>query len=134
MTMYLLDTNIVSAIAANPKGHVASRLADCDDEVGVSVMVAAELRFGLSNNPGSGNAARSLRAIGTMIVHAFDDEAAAYYGQIRAVLKRTGNLIGQIDMLIAAHAMALDATLVSDDRAFMHVPELKLENWLADRA
>lgn len=130
--MYMLDTNILSAIIREPTGNAASRLeAIGDGEVGISSIVLAEIAFGQSNNPVSTNSAKALRLTNAMEIFPFNNAAAFKYGDIRSALKKSGTPIGANDLFIAAHALALEATLVTDnEREFSRVPGLKIENWL----
>ena len=129
---YLLDTNIVSALARAPQGGVAARIAALEaGQVVVSLVVAAEIRFGLAKNLASrlrDNLAAILDALDVLPLEAPTD---AHYADIRATLERAGTPIGPNDLLIAAHARALGCVLVTDDaREFARVPGLKVENWL----
>ncbi len=66
-----------------------------------------------------------------LTVPSYDENAAYHYGEIRAELKKSGTLIGQLDMMIAAHARSLDATLITNNvKEFQRVPKLRIENWL----
>jgi tRNA(fMet)-specific endonuclease VapC len=130
--MYLLDTNIISDIAHNPSGSVAAKLIEIDpDEVVSSVIVAAEVWVGIEGNPSFRSRARTKSFMERVRVLGMEPEVAMVYGKLRAELKRSGKALGPNDMLIAAHALAIDATLVTGDmKAFLQVPGLKVENWL----
>lgn len=100
-------------------------------EVGVSVITVSELRYGVakSANPEQNGEALE-RFLLPLEVVGFDLDAAAAYGSVRANLERLGTPIGPLDTLIAAHALALAATLVtSNTREFERVPNLRLEDW-----
>ncbi len=128
---FLLDTNILSDIVRNPNGKAASRFADAQiGEVGTSIIAAAELRFGYVR-VSSERLERKIEAILASIEIAdWMSPADFAYASIRTILERAGVSVGQNDMLIAAHAATLRVTLVSDDRIFSRVPNLKVENWL----
>jgi tRNA(fMet)-specific endonuclease VapC len=130
--VYLLDTNIISDIAHNPAGPVAGKLEEVDPaEVMSSVVVAAEVWYGIENNPSYRSRERTKAFMETLNVLGMEPDVAKAYGRIRAELKRTGSELGPNDLLIAAHAISLGATLVTgDDRAFSRVPGLNVENWL----
>lgn len=129
--MYMLDTNVLSAIGREPDGLLARRLAEVDTEVSVSSIVLGEIAYGVENNPAAQGSRRTLAAVNLLNVAPFDAAAAMAYGRIRASLKRAGTPIGSNDMLIAAHAIALDATLVTDNvKEFSRVPGLKYKNWM----
>ena len=129
---YLLDTNIVSEAMNNPGGAVAKRLSELDDrDTFTSIIVAGELHFGILNK-GSKRLARNLqRMLQKLEVVAFTEPAEKQYASVRLALERKGTPIGQNDTLIAAHAMALNAIVVTDNvKHFSQVPGLKVENWL----
>lgn len=130
--MYLLDTNIISDVAHNPSGLVAKRLEEMDpDAVVSSVVVAAEVWFGIESNPSFRSRTRTESFMRTVQVLELKPEVAKVYGRVRAQLKAMGKALGPNDLLIAAHALSLDATLVTGDaKAFAQVPGLKVENWL----
>jgi tRNA(fMet)-specific endonuclease VapC len=130
--MYLLDTNIISDLAHNPDGLVARKLGSIDpDEVVSSVIVAAEVWFGVEDNPSFRSRARTESFMETFHVIGIGPEVARIYGRVRKALKSMGRVLGPNDMLIAAHALSLDAILVTGDfDAFSAVPGLRVENWL----
>ena len=130
---YLLDTNIVSDLMRHPSGQVAARIRQVGQTiVFTSVLVIAEIRFGLAKRP-----SRSLESQFNAIVtklHTLELASSAdeHYALLRCHLERKGNPIGNIDMLIAAHALSLDFVLVTaNEREFSRVSGLKVENWLA---
>lgn len=129
--MYMLDTKVLSAIGRDPDGLLALRLAEVDAEVSVSSIVLGEIAYGVENNASAQSSRRTLAAVNLLNVAPFDGAAAMAYGRVRAFLKKAGTPIGANDMLIAAHAIALDATLVTDNvKEFSRVPGLKFENWM----
>ena len=130
--MYMLDTNIVSDALRNPGGAVAKRIAEVpDDTICVSIVVAAELRFGAFKR-----ASRTLTRLvegflQRTAVQPFAAPADERYADLRLALEKVGMPISANDMLIAAHALTLDATLVTDnEREFARIKNLKVENWL----
>lgn len=129
---YLLDTNIVSDLVRNPQGVIAARIAKLGEaSVFTSIIVTAELHFGLARNRSDRLAGQLQTVLSGLDILPWDAPADERYGEIRAFLQGKGKLIGANDLLIAAHALALDVTLVSDNvREFSRVPGLKLENWL----
>lgn len=133
MPLYLLDTNIVSDALRNTRGVCASRIGMTDAEaLCTSIVVAAELRFGVAKKGSAELARRVEHALGSLRVLPLDGEADRHYGRLRADLERDGRPIGANDMLIAAHALAIDAVLVTDNVfEFSRVPGLRYENWLA---
>ena len=101
-------------------------------QIGISAVTYAELRFGLERSARRREGEESLeRLCRDLDIASFDQEAAAHYGDIRQELSRRGELIGPLDLLIAAHARSRDATLVTNnEREFGRVPGLRVENWL----
>lgn len=133
MTLYMLDTNIISDLLRNPKGRAAKRIARIgEDNICTSIIVAAELRYGCAKSGSS----RLLEAVedllGEIHILPFDVPADAEYGGIRAKLEATGTPIGSNDLLIASHAYAIGATIVTANASeFKRIRGLKVENWLA---
>lgn len=130
--MYLLDTNAVSEIANDAYGAVGTRARLVGyDRLCTSVLVVAEIRYGIAKRPSKRLEDRMERVLGAMTVHAFVPPAETIYGTLRADLESNGRVIGQMDMLITAHAIALDCILVTDNvDEFARVPGLRVENWL----
>ena len=128
----MLDTNIVSHIMRYPSSAAAARMAEYKpDQLAISSVVLSELLFGASKASSKKLLAQVNFVLQTTAVLSFDDMAAAQYGDIRAHLERKGTPIGGNDIFIAAHALALDVTLITDNiREFSRVPDLRIENWL----
>lgn len=132
MTRYLLDTNILSELIRNPQGKAARRIAKAgEDNVCTSIIVAAELRYGCAKS-GSARLRKAVdELLGEIDVLPFEMPADADYGSIRASLESAGTPIGGNDLLIAAHAKALGAVVVTaNTQEFRHVRGVKVENWL----
>jgi tRNA(fMet)-specific endonuclease VapC len=133
LTHYMLDTNIISDLIKNPHGKVAKRIAKVgENNICTSVIVAAELRYGCAKS----GSKRLLKAVedllGEMKVLPFDAPADTEYGAIRSELEAAGTLIGSNDLLIAAHACATGAAIVTANSGeFERVRGLQVENWLA---
>jgi tRNA(fMet)-specific endonuclease VapC len=133
VTRYMLDTNIISDLIKHPQGRTAKRIARVgEDNVCTSILVAAELRYGCAKS----GSKRLLKAVedllGEINVLPFDVPADAEYGAIRSELETVGKPIGGNDLLIAAHAHATGATIVSANvDEFARIRGLKVENWLA---
>jgi tRNA(fMet)-specific endonuclease VapC len=129
----MLDTNIISDLIKNPQGRAAKRIAKAgEDNICTSVIVAAELRYGCAKS----GSVRLLKAVedllGEINVLPFDVPAVAEYGGIRAELEAAGKPIGSNDLLIAAHACATGAKIVTANTdEFKRIRGLKVENWLA---
>ena len=133
MTRYMLDTNIISDLIKHPQGKAAKRIARIGEaDVCTSIIVAAELRYGCAKR----GSARLLKAVEDLLdeipVLPFDVPADTAYGGIRAALEAAGRPIGANDLLIAAHAHATGATIVTANvEEFKRIRGLKVENWLA---
>jgi tRNA(fMet)-specific endonuclease VapC len=133
VTRYLLDTNILSDLIRNPQGKAARRIAKAgEDNICTSIIVAAELRYGCEKS-GSTKLRKAVEdMLGEIAVLPFEAPADADYGAIRARLEAAGTPIGGNDLLIAAHARALGAIIVTANvQEFRRVGGVKVENWLA---
>lgn len=132
MTQFLLDTNIISDLLRDPRGRVRARIAAVGEkQVCTSIIVAAELRFGAVRRGSARLSEQLADYLGTMNILAFESPADVVYAELRTRLERAGTPIGANDLLIAAHALALRLTLVTDnEREFKRVPDLTIENWL----
>ena len=132
MTGYLLDTNIISDIIRNPFGPAARRIEETDPkEICTSIIVAAELRYGCAKKGSAKLLAKVESLLETVPILPMDIPADIKYGGLRAELEAAGQTIGLNDLLIAAHACALDLTLVTDNtREFRRIRGLNVENWL----
>ncbi len=133
-TGYLLDTNILSDLIRHPQGTVASNIAVVGEEgVCTSIIVAAELRCGANKSGSSKLADRIDLILSALEVLPLKKPADRYYGEIRNQLASEGNPIGPNDMLIAAHALSANLTVVTANTGeFSRVPGLNVENWLAE--
>ena len=129
---YLLDTNILSDLVKHPQGKVFQKIASIGEGyICTSIMVACELRFG-ARKRGSKRLTQQLEIIlQALPVLPIDNPIDQIYAEIRTFLEKAGTPIGPNDLLIAAHALTLDLTLVTANvREFERVPNLKVENWL----
>ncbi|MBT2321202.1 PIN domain-containing protein [Variovorax paradoxus] len=132
----LLDTNIISELMRHPGGKVAAQIQKLarerpDDRICTSAVVDCELRFGVARKGSARLADAYGRAMSVIDVRDLPPSAAPIYADVRAQLEQLGMPIGANDLLIAAHALALDATLVTDNEdEFRRVPGLVVENWL----
>ncbi|MCY4613210.1 MAG: type II toxin-antitoxin system VapC family toxin [Nitrospira sp.] len=129
---YLLDTNIVSDLIRNPQGLVTQRIREVGEaQVCISIIVAAELRYGAARK-GSPRLTAQLEAVlGTLEILPFETPADGIYGLLRARLEKAGQSIGGNDLLIAAQTVTLGYTLVTgNEREFERIDELSCENWL----
>lgn len=136
MTLYMLDTNAASeAIRGHP--NLDRRLQELAPGTWcISAVTCSELRFGMARRP---EAVRLHRLVHGFLriapVLPWDVQAATRHGDLRAYLKASGTPIGDFDEMIAAHALAVDAVVVTDNtRHFKRVPGLVVENWLRSSA
>jgi tRNA(fMet)-specific endonuclease VapC len=133
LPLYSLDTNILSDLVRHPQGVVARKISLVgENEICISIIVAAELRFGAAKR----NSARLSNQVETilaaMLVVPFDVPTDREYAKLRQLLESSGNSIGPNDLLIAAQARANGQILVTNNvREFTRVPSLQVENWLA---
>jgi len=129
---YLLDTNILSDLVRHPQGRISEYIVQVGEaSIWTSILVACELRFG-AQKKGSRRLTASLEAILDRIpVLPLDIPGDRQYAEIRTALEQAGTPIGPNDLLIAAHALALDVTLVTANTLeFQRVANLRLDNWL----
>lgn len=130
--MWLLDTDICIYLIKKKPERLLARLRQVDIRtVAISSITVAELQFGVAKSARPEQNALALAAfLAPLTVESFDDAAAASYGPLRADLERAGTPLGSLDMLIAAHAMALGRTIVTNNtREFERIEGLKIENW-----
>ena len=135
MALYLLDTNIISDVIRNKEGPCRKRLAALDaetDDVCTSIIVAAELRFGTLKKGAAALTRRIEKALASIEIHPLDGGVDQTYAEIRAALELAGTPIGANDLWIAAHAVSLNAILVTNNtNEFARIPRLRMENWMA---
>ncbi|HEY1678037.1 MAG TPA: type II toxin-antitoxin system VapC family toxin [Candidatus Sulfotelmatobacter sp.] len=128
---YLLDTNIASYVIKGNVAHVRDHLRRVPmPEVGISTVTEAELRFGVARKP---QAMRLQRAVDEFLLRVeilpWDSRAARQYAKLRAVMEDSGTPMGNLDMMIAAEALSVGAILITHDRVFHRVKQLKIEDW-----
>jgi tRNA(fMet)-specific endonuclease VapC len=132
---YLLDTNIcIYLIRKKPMPVITKFNEHSVGDIGVSSISVAELSYGVQKSQlRDQNQKALLQFLAPLIIAGFDADAAFTYGEIRAELEDQGTPIGSLDTLIAGHAVSLGATLVTNnEREFIRVPKLKVENWVKD--
>lgn len=131
---YFLDTNIcIYIINKRPPAIIEKLMQFSPQEIGISAIVVSELQYGVAK---SSQPARNHQLLDAFLrpfqVVPYDEASAEAYGSIRADLEERGQPIGREDLLIAAHALAADLTLVTNNEAeFKRVPNLRVENWAA---
>ena len=129
---FLLDANVVSDLVRHLQGRIADRIADIGEQhVCTGTIAAAELRYGAARKASSRLTEQLEAILGAVEVLAVESPVDVHYGELRARLERAGRAIGANDLLIAAHAMVLGHTLVTDnERDFSRTSDLRVENWL----
>lgn len=133
---YLLDTNIISHMMHNSDGAASLYLeklirSDPTRKFFTSIVVQSELLFGLAKRPTAKLQQAYERQMAGLTVMPIDDAVSHHYATVRLALSRAGTPIGPNDIFIAAHALALDCTLVTDNEdEFRRVAGLNVENWL----
>jgi tRNA(fMet)-specific endonuclease VapC len=130
---YLLDTNVISHIMQGRDAKLLARLSKLAvGQAAISSVTLAEIEYGIQRR---GSPTQLRNALSQVMLHMdvlpWDAAAATCYGELCSSLETQGINLSDFDMMIAAHAVALKATLVSRDKAFMNVPKsiLKLEIW-----
>lgn len=128
---FLLDTNICIYIINGRSAGALQRFSGLQyGQVGISSITGAELCFGVSESASARNQQALDKFLAPLEVMPFDEGAMREYGRLRAHLEACGTPIGAMDLLIAAHALALSSVLVTNNlREFRRVPGLSLENW-----
>jgi len=131
---YLLDTDSVSDLVRRPQGRIAERIRKAgESQVCTSIIVAAELRYGAMKKGSQRLTAQLEAVLGALDILPFEAPADAAYGLIRTRLEQAGQPIGGNDLLIAAQALTLGCTIVTDNEAeFARIDGLPCENWLRD--
>ncbi len=131
--MHLLDTNIVSHVIRGDQPRVRDRLQRLPvGMVAISAVTEGELRYGLARRGYPKGLTQRVEALLLRVdILPWDTSVAQTYGRLRAACEAAGTPLAALDMMIAAHAVCVDATLVSRDRVFARVlGGLKVEAWL----
>jgi tRNA(fMet)-specific endonuclease VapC len=128
---YLLDTNMASYVIKGNIPRVRERLVKVPmPEVGISAVTEAELRFGVARKPGAPRLETAVQEFLLRVeILSWNSAAAKCYAALRSTLERAGQPMGNLDMMIAAQALAAPAVLVTHDHVFHHVKQLKIEDW-----
>ena len=130
MTGFMLDTDISSYIIKRRPATLADKFEKHAEALSVSVMTAAELRFGAEKG-GRPKLAELVEAyLERLAILDWTNEVSVHYARIRSQLERSGKPIGNMDLLIASHAVSQGMTLVTNNlKHFSSVPGLKVEVW-----
>jgi len=130
---WMLDTNTcIALIKGTPEAALKALRGRSIGQVGLSSITLAEMQFGVARSQRSREAAAALAEfLLPLEIASFDDDAALHYGRVRAELASSGQTIGPLDTLIAGHALALDAILVTHNmRECERVEGLRVEDWV----
>ena len=130
---FMLDTNICIYIIRQKPVKILERLTALSfADIGISSITLAELEYGVAKSSKPQQNRIALNGfLAPIEIAPFDARAAAHYGESRCFLEKRGNVIGAMDMLIAAHASSLSVTLVTNNiREFKRIPGLQVENWI----
>lgn len=131
--MIMLDTNICIYVLKERPIQVLAKFQE-HEQLHISAVVYAELWSGIEKSPPKTRSAREQQLnhfLSLLAVHDWDERAGHSYARIHTQLQKNGEMIGNMDLLIAAHAHSLDATLVTNNvREFSRIDSLKLENWV----
>jgi tRNA(fMet)-specific endonuclease VapC len=132
MKRYMLDTNTVSHLLKAHPNVSRCVAATPIAALCVSAITEGELLFGLAKRPGAKRLHTAVRELLRRLdVLPWDSPTAERYGPIRADMERQGKTLAPLDLLIATQALGANAALVTNDRAFGHVPGLHIENWVS---
>jgi tRNA(fMet)-specific endonuclease VapC len=130
---FMLDTNTCIYIIKRKPPHVIRRFKRTEiSQIGISSITLSELLYGVSKSSRpEQNQLALTQFIAPLEILPYGDEAAQYYGELRANLEKQGTPIGSFDMLIAAHALSIPCTLVTNnEKEFIRIPNLKIVNWV----
>jgi len=131
--LYLLDTNIASYIIQGNIPAVRHRLLRVPmAQVAISSVTEGELRYGMARRPGATQLQTIVEEFLIRVaILPWDSDAARQYGNLRASLESAGQPMGNLDLIVGAHALSLGAILITNDRAFTRIKKLKVEDWTA---
>ena len=130
---FMLDTNTcIYVIKRNPP-NVIKRFKQTEiSQIGISSITLSELLYGVSkSSKPEQNKIALMQFVAPLEILPYDDEAAQYYGDLRTHLEKQGTPIGSLDMLIAAHALSIACTLITNnEKEFIRIPNIKIDNWV----
>lgn len=132
MIKYMLDTNIAIYTVKNRPARVREAFKKHKGEMCLSPVSLGEMIYGAEKSTRVEHNLAVIESLAARLeIPAFDFRAAAHFGQLRAELMKSGNIIGPYDLMIAGHARSLGLTLVTNNlREFKRVPGLRIENWV----
>ena len=130
---FMLDTNTCIYVIKLKPSKVINRFKRTEiSQIGISSITLSELLYGVSkSSKPDQNQVALMQFVAPLEILPYDDEAAQNYGDLRAQLEKRGTPIGSLDMLIAAHALSIACTLITNnEKEFIRVPKLKIDNWV----
>lgn len=130
--IYLLDTNICIYVINHKPKQVFERFKQYQlGQLAISSITASELAFGVEKSGSERNKQALAKFLAPLEILSYGEQAVEHYARLRHQLQSSGQTIGSLDMLIAAHALSLDVVLVTNNsKEFERVDGLKLENWV----
>jgi tRNA(fMet)-specific endonuclease VapC len=137
MTVWMLDTNVASHVIKGDRPEIVERLAGLPmEDIVISSVTEGELLYGLAKRGYPKALSERIRQFLLRVdVLPWDHDVTRTYGDLRASCEAQGVTLAPLDMMIAAHAVATAATLVTRDKAFAHVSEpLKIDDWSSERS
>ncbi|MCA9877107.1 MAG: type II toxin-antitoxin system VapC family toxin [Thermomicrobiales bacterium] len=133
MSRYLLDTNIVSHFLRGHRAVDRAMVAHPIGDLCISALTSGEIHFGIARRPaGVHFAIEAQQFLAEVEILPWDNRVAPTYGKLRASLQRSGFILAEMDLLIAAHALSVGAVLVTNDQAILRLPGLEAEDWTRD--
>ena len=126
----MLDTNVVSALMRDPQGPIAGRIAALDEPASISLIVAAELRYGAERRRSVRLTSVLEQVLGVLEIEPLVPPLERVHARLRLWTEAAGRPMGANDLWIAAHALLLDRTLITRDAAFSRVAGLEVADWL----
>ena len=127
--LHMLDTNIVSHLVRQHPEVVNRYSQITPEKMCISSVTEAELLYGVAKKQNNKLHETIMEFLKTITICAWDSEAAATYGELRAAMEKKGKVMGDLDQLIAAHAISRGTMIVTNDRAFGMVQDLTVEDW-----
>lgn len=131
--IYMLDTNICIYIIKKRPNSILQKFQKIKDtDVCISVITFAELQYGVERSSSKKLNQQVINDfISRLLVLPWDNKAAIEYGKLRNTLNKKGTPVGNMDLMIASHAVSLKMTIVSNNlKEFRRIPKLQYENWV----
>ena len=130
---YLIDTNICIYIMNKRPATVIEKFKTMEPgEICISSITVSELQYGVAKSTRKGENSKRLSSfLLPFEILPYDEKAAAVYGDIRSQLEQSGQTIGPLDLLIGAHALSLDLTIITNNtKEFSRIDRLDVEDWV----